>query len=148
MSTGPTPVDSLTDEEKEKVRYHLGYLATSFAPSISLGIPRPLQTVFLLEQGLTLLVNGFAVNRVRCILKILDDLECKLVGGVTTLAAETLGELTLHPLRERGKTFTDSLEDEYRRWAGRLADIFGVPLYPYAARFKRRGPGTVVSVRG
>ncbi|KKK54507.1 hypothetical protein LCGC14_3083990, partial [marine sediment metagenome] len=42
----------LTEAEKERVRYHLGYLQVSAAASIQLGIPRPLQTVFLLEQGL------------------------------------------------------------------------------------------------
>lgn len=147
MPTAGVPQDTLTDEEKEKVRYHLGYLETSFAPSIQLGIPRPLQTVFLLEQGLTLLTNGFAVNRVRCILKILEDLECKLFGAVNTLSAGELGELKLHPLAHQGKLFTDSIEHEYVRWAGRLADVFGVPLYPYAKRFKKSGPGSTVSVR-
>jgi hypothetical protein len=141
-----TPTDALNDEEKEKARYHLGYLETSFAPSIQLGMPKPLQTVFLLEQGLTLLVNGYAVNRVRCILKTLDDLECQLVCAVKTMAAASLGELKLHPLSGMGKLFTDSLEDEYVRWAGRLADILGVPLYPYARRFKRTGPGSVIPV--
>lgn len=146
MSATTLPIDSLTEEEKEKVRYHLGYLETSLAPSIQLGIPRPLQTVFLLEQGLNLIRNGFAVNRVRCTLKILDDIECKLFAGLQTLSAESLGELTLHPLRSQGKLFTDSLENEYRRWAGRLADILGVPLYPYSKRFRRVGPGTNVPV--
>jgi hypothetical protein len=140
------PQDALTHEEKEKVRYHLGYLETSMGASIQLGIPRPVQTVFLLEQGLELLTNGYAVNRVRCVLKILEDLECKMQGAVTTLSAESLGDLKLHPLRAQGKLFTDSLESEYRRWAGRLADIFGVPIYPYSQRFRRTGPGTNVPV--
>ncbi len=147
MSGGPLPIDELNEEEKEKVRYHLGYLETSFAPSIQLGIPKPLQTVFLLEQGLTLLRNGYAVNRVRCILRTLEDLECKMVGAVGTLAAERLGQMTLHPLRSQGKLFTDSIEGEYKRWAFRLADIFGVPIYPFAERFKKKGPGSVIPVR-
>lgn len=147
MSGGAAPSDALTEEEKEKVRYHLGYLETSFAPSIALGIPKPLQTVFLLEQGLTLLVNGFAVNRVRCILKVLDETEAKIFGAQSTLVADKLGELSLHPLKAQGKLVTDSLEGEYRRWANRLADIFGVPIYPFSDRFKRRGPGTSVPIR-
>ena len=140
------PIDALTDEEKEKTRYHLGYLETSLAPSIQLGIPRPLQTVFLLEQGLELLVNGFAVNRVRCILKILDDIECQLLSAISTLGATSLGNLTLHPLASKGILFTDSIEKEYKRWSSRLADILGVPKYPYAARNKRSGPGSMVPV--
>ena len=143
---GPVPQDALNNEEKEKARYHLGYLETSSAASIQLGIPQPLQTVFLLEQGLTLLTNGFAVNRVRCILKILDDLECKLYGAVDTLSAESLGELKLHPLAGQGALFTDSIEKEYVRWANRLADCLGVPKYPYSARFKHKGPGSTIPV--
>lgn len=146
MAATTLPQDSLTNEEKEKVRYHLGYLATSFAPSIQLGIPRPLQTVFLLEQGLELLTLGYAVNRVRCILGTLDGLECQLAGAVQTLSASRLGNLEMHPLKEKGLLFTDSIEREYVRWASRLADILGVPLYPYSARFRKSGPGSVVPV--
>ena len=28
------------------------------------------------------------------------------------------------------------LEKEYARWGGRLADVFGVPFYPYSNRYK------------
>ena len=147
MSGGPIPIDGLNEEEKEKVRYHLGYLETSLAPSIQLGIPKPTQTLFLLEDGLGLLRNGFACNRARCILKVLDELEVKLVAGVSTLVASNLGTMKLHPLAAMGQLYTDSLEKEYRRWAGRLADIFGVPIYPFSQRFKRSGPGTSITVR-
>ena len=140
-------LDSLTDEEKERCRYHLGYLETSLAASIQLGIPRPLQTVFLLESGLTLLVNGPAVARVRNILCILDDIEAKLVCAHPSLAAEKMGDMVLHPLRSRGLLVTDSLENEYQRWGRRLADILGVPIYPHSARYKKSGPGSIIRTR-
>jgi hypothetical protein len=142
------PIDALTEEEKERCRYHLGYLETRLGPSIQLGIPRPLQLVFLLEQGLTLLTNGFAVNRVRCILKILDELEQKLLAAADYVGADSLGELSLHPLKAQGKLAPDSLEREYRRWAARLSDIFGVPIYAFSQRFRRSGPGSVLPVGG
>lgn len=137
----------LTAQEKERVRYHLGYMEVSSAPSIQLGIPKPLQTVFLLEDALTLLTNVYAVDRVRCILQTLDQIEGQLRAGTCTLVADKLGELQLHPLRAQGKLFTDSLEKEYRRWAQRLADVMGVPLYPYSQRFRASGPGAVLPVR-
>ena len=134
---------ALTEEERERVRYHLGYMETSFAASLQFGIPRPTQTIFLVEQALGLLNNPFAVARVQKVLAILDNVECQLVGpGQQLLYAEQLGELKLRPALE-GQTSTDLLEREYVRWARRLADIFGVPLYPYSDRFKRRGAGNV-----
>jgi hypothetical protein len=144
---GPAPIDALNEADKDKIRYHLGYLSTSSAASIQMGIPKPVQTVFLLESAMGLLTNGYAVERVRHIIEKLDLLECKLFKGADALNAERLGEMTLHPLRGQGKLFTDSLEGEYRRWAGRLADILGVPFYPYSTRFRRGGPGTNVPVR-
>lgn len=143
---------SFTEEEKERIRYHLGYMATSFggnqaAASMSFGIARPIQTMFLVEDAIqNLLTNVYATDRVRRILQTLDDLETKLIAASCTLAAEALGSLKLRGA-EQGKTFPDLLEREYVRWAGRLADVLGVPIYPYAKRFKGSGPGKSVPVR-
>ena len=142
------PLDCLNEADKERTRYHLGYLLVSFAPSIQLGIPRPLQTIFLVEQALETLRNKFAVERVRCLLDQLDRIEAQIAGSTCLLAADRLGNLQLHPLRQRGHLVTDSLEREYVRWASRLADILGVPLYPYSKRFRKSGPGAILPVRG
>ena len=122
----------LTDEEKERVRYHLGYLGVAPAASIQLGIPRPLQTVFLVEDALNSIIEG-VIPRVRKILKIMDDVECKLCEAQDRLAAKQLDSLILRDSEP------DQLEREYVRWGKRLADIFGVPLYPYSERYKNAG---------
>ena len=137
----------LTDAEKERVRYHTGYMETSFAASLQMGIPRPIQTIFLLEQAMSLLVADAACDRVRGLLCRLDAIEEQLFRATKTLVAEKLGEMVLHPLRGRGVLATDSIEGEDRRWAHRLADILGIPLYPYSTRFQRSGPGTSIMVR-
>lgn len=145
----PSP---LTEEEKERVRYHMGYMATSFGStmegaSIQFGIPRPVQTVFLLEEAIQiLLTNPFAVDRVRKILQTLDDLEARLQNAACMLAVEQLGEIKLRSA-EPGRTFTDLIEREYVRWGRRLADVLGVPLYPYAHRYRGVGPGRSIPVR-
>ena len=139
-------MDALTDAEKSKCRYHLGYMASGTAASFQLGIPRPVQTVFLLESAMSLLVEDNAVARARQILCVLDATDARIMGAQQTLAAEQLGKLTLHPLRNRGVLFTDSLEREYVRWAKRLADILGCPIYPYSDRFRRHGPGSKVPI--
>jgi len=137
----------LTEIDKERIRYHLGYLETSFAASIQLGLPRPLQTVFLLEQSMELLSNQYAIDRCLRILDVLDKIECQLQEATEYLVADTLGNMSLHPLKSKGLLVTDNLEREYVRWANRLADMLGTPLYPFSDRFMRRGPGTSVPVR-
>lgn len=142
----------LTEQEKERVRYHMGYMGTSYgggqaAAGIQFGVARPVQTAFLLEEAIQLLlVNPHALSRVRSLLGTLDKIECQLEAASCTLVAARLGELELHPGKDRGMFFTDLLEREYKRWAERLADVLGVPFYPYSTRFRRRGPGSNIPV--
>lgn len=136
---------ALSETDKERVRYHLGYLNTSFAASLTLGIPRPVQTLFLVEDAMALLIPQ-TVPRVLCILDTMDVIERKLVGALEQLGVKRLAEIELHPLSDRGLLSTDSLEAEYVRWGNRLADILGVPHYPFSARYRRRGPGSNVRV--
>lgn len=139
-------MSALSDADKERVRYHLGYLNTSFAASLTLGIPRPVQTLFLVEDAMGLLIPQ-TVPRVLCILDTMDGLETKLRRAVDQLGVSKIGELELHPLKDRGQLVTDSLEREYVRWGNRLADILGVPHYPFSARYAKRGPGSSIPVR-
>ena len=137
----------LNDSDKERIRYSLGYLETSFAGSLQLGIPRPAQTNFLIEQAMDLLTNEQACDRVRSYLTQLDKIEQMMMCAPQTLVAEQLGDLKLRSARA-GETYPDLLELEYQRWAKRIADILGVPLYPYSNKLQpvRRGVGNV-SVR-
>ena len=139
---------AFTESEKERIRYHMGYLASSSAASIQFGLPRPLQTLFILEDAISLITNPHAQDRVRNILSCLDQIEGKLKSAQCTLMAEKLGQLVLHPGRDKGLFATDLLEREYVRWVNRLADILGAPKYVYSERFRRRGPGSVLAVSG
>lgn len=131
-----SPIGSISEQDKERIRYHTGYMETSFAASMQLGIPRPIQTIFLLEQSMNNLTSTFAITRVIRTLDILDETECRIERAQKQLLVSKLGDLTLRGAEE-GMTATDLLEREYGRWARRLADILGIPLYPYSARFKR-----------
>ena len=124
------PLDA---REKIRVRTHLGYLNVSPAASLFLGIPRPIQTIFLVEQAMSNLIED-AVERVRKILGVMDGVECRLVESQERLAASKLGELELR------QNEPDLLEREYVRWGGRLADELGVPFYAYSNRYKWNQP--------
>lgn len=122
----------LSEEEKERARYHLGYLGVQGAASIQLGIPRPLQTIFLVEQAMNNLIAS-SVPRVRRILRVLDDVEDQLIESQVRLSAKRLDGIELR------ENEPDMLEKEYVRWGWRLADLLGVPVYPYSERYKRGG---------
>ena len=66
------------------------------------------------------------------------SIEAALMKAVCNLAVERIGDITMRPGRP-GESQPDLLEREYCRWAGRLADILGVPLYAYSTRFARMG---------
>jgi len=127
---------ALTPDERHRVRAHLGYLSVSPASSLYFSIPRPAQTLFLVEDAMSNLLP-VAEDRVRNIINILDGVECKLVEAQDRLAATQLGDLHLRDDEP------DKLEREYKRWAGRLADELGVPLYPFAIRFRGTRAGNV-----
>lgn len=135
---------ALTAAERERVRYHLGYLNTAAAASLTFGIPKPIQTLFLVEQAMTDLLV-VAEPRVRNILCRLDNIETRLDQALDTLDAAQIGELRLRT-GKAGESTPDLLEREYIRWAGRLADQLGVPLYPYSKRFSNAGNSVNVPV--
>lgn len=118
----------LTTQDREKIRYHLGYINVQPAASITFGVPRPQQTLFLVETAMSNILEE-SIPRVRQIVSVLDSIECKLIDAQERLKATELGELKLR------RDETDALDKEYLRWASRLADLLGVPLYAYSQRF-------------
>ncbi len=134
---------AFTDPEKERIRYHLGYVEVQPAASIQFGVPRPIQTIFLVETAMNNILQ-VAEDRVRRIVGVMDGVEEQLIDAQARLAATQLDELHLR------EDEPDKLEKEYVRWGCRLADVLGVPIYPYSQRYKN-WMGTVagnVQVRG
>lgn len=125
-----------TVAEKERIRYHLGYMNVGSAASITYGLPKPSQMLFAVDLAMNLILPE-GEDRVRRILGVLDCVEDKLIGAEDRLAATQLGDLKLRDQEP------DLLEKEYKRWASRLADILGVPLYAYATRFRNVRAGNI-----
>ena len=136
----------LTDGNKASCRAFLGYPVVSAQSAIFFGIPRPLPQWQMLETAMNQIME-VSVPRVLEILNVLGGIEQRMIDAQAYLVAEKLEDLTLrddHPQK---------LEEEFNRWAQRLADMFGVPLYGYAARFNsgdgdaRAAGGKVRSMR-
>lgn len=120
---------ALSKEEKESVRYHLGYLNVQPAAALQFGLPAPVQALFIVDSAMDrILPEG--EDRVRQLIKVLDRIECLMIEGLDYLPANRLGDLEVR------REHIDDLRKEYYDWAGRLAGQLGSPLYPYSIRFK------------
>jgi hypothetical protein len=140
----------LTDGDREKIRYHLGYVnvgatnnnSQSFPPpgtpgnaaSLLFSVPRPVETLFWVEDAMNLVLE-IAVPRIRRLLAVLDQIEAQLIDSLTRLKAAEVGNIKLRPA-QNGVSEQDALEREYWRWSGRLADQLGVPRYPFSDRHR------------
>lgn len=128
-----------TDAEKGRIRYHLGYPQVTSAASLAMGVPVFAQTNFVLEANMPKLLET-AVEIVRRIIVVMDNIELKLIDAQDRMAAEKLEDLTMRANE------TDALEGEYRRWGYRLSDTLASPIYPYARRYQASGGNSVVNV--
>lgn len=123
--------------EKEQIRYHLGYLNIQPAAGLAFGIPAPIQQLFMVESAMDKVIPGPAEDRIRSMVSHMDNIECEMKEGISYLVANRLDGIEIR------KDHINYLEDEYYRWATRMAGQLGVPLYLYAEKFRsargRRG---------
>lgn len=125
---------------------HLGYMNVQVGSSMVLGVPIPAQTLFLVDSALNRMIPA-GEKRVRQLVNILDEIECKLFAATDRFAAAKLGEMELRALQP-GNSETDALDREYKRWGMRLANQLGVPYYPFAERYQQAMSGPKAGMIG
>lgn len=119
----------LTDEEKTKIRFHLGYPNVTRMTILMTEVPAPRQLGFLLEPAMDALLPD-AVALVRQIVCQMDKLECQLFESADRMQASAVGNLKMRADEQ------DAVEKLYTRFGRRLADILGVPPYPLSVRYQ------------
>lgn len=119
----------LTDEEKTKIRFHLGYPNVTRMTILMTEVPAPRQLGFLLEPAMDALLPD-AVVLVRQIICQMDKLECQLFETAERMQASAVGNLKMRADEQ------DAVEKLYARFGRRLADILGVPPYPLSVRYQ------------
>jgi hypothetical protein len=128
-----SPLATLTEEEKSRVRYHLGVPQTDPVASVQLGFPASAQPAFLVEHAMEL-IPATAIATIRNVIARCDATDCGIFESQDRLVAKSVDEVDLNPdeavLRRR----------EYRFWVQKLADNLGVPYNAYAAAFQSGGP--------
>jgi len=136
---------TLTEQDKEAVRYHLGFFNVDPSASITLGFPAGTEPMFLVERAMNRISSQYAISRIKKILVHLEFLEESMMGATQRLQALQVDEIKIRNSRDE-VTEQDELEHEYNRWAHRLAESMGVPLNPMSRRFGGAGPVTSIRV--
>lgn len=130
----------LTVEERVKIRHHLGYPNLSTGQAMAFGSVIPIQAHFLLESSMNnLLVDAEPI--VRRLICTLDEIECLMARALPDLQVTRTGSGV-----ELDKTYNDTLEKEYMRFAARLCDVLAVPFHPFSLRYSGGQRGVVRSI--
>lgn len=119
----------LTDEEKARIRYHLGYPQTDPVSSIQLGVPAFGQTLFMVESAMNRIPTS-VIGIIRNLIQILDLTEANIIDAQSFLVARAAGEVDINP------DHIPNLRAEYAQWAQKLADNLGAPINQFAAAFR------------
>lgn len=131
----------LNDPEKTAIRYHLGYLNITTPLAIALGFPTASHLQFIVESAMNSVILS-AEPRVRRCIQELDCIEDQQSTFRTSLEVVKSGTTTI-----RGPDAFAELDQQYRRWSQRLADLLGTPLNPFSAQhqdLETQGGGQVI----
>jgi hypothetical protein len=111
----------LTDEEKARIRYHLGYPQTDPVSSIQLGSPAFGQPLFMVESAMERIPVA-VIGIIRQLVQVLDHMEARIIEAPDFLVVSAAGEVDIN------KDYIEQLRTEYARWAQKLADNLGAPI--------------------
>lgn len=129
--------NGFTQEEKVRIRHHLGYLNVDAVQTFVLGSPAGVETQFLIEGAMNRVLPE-ALNLARNILAKCDFVEAQILDNQELLAVTAVGEITV-----RQDEF-QALQGRYHYWRNGLANVLGCYPNPFDKRFE--GTGLNVSV--
>lgn len=127
---------ALTEQERERCRYHLGYMNVSQQVGIGLGFPSASQLQFILESSMNELLPAAELGVRRAIqeLECIEDQLSAMRPGLEVV--KTGGGVEL-----RGPGAMRELEDQYQFWSASLADTLGAPKNPFSEKHNLMGAG-------
>jgi hypothetical protein len=133
-------VDYLTDEEKVRIRHHLGYLNVDQASTFVIGMPTGVETQFMIEGAFSRLLAA-AIPQVRKLLKYCECTEEQRFNDQPNAAVKKVDGIEMGFAEEQ-----EMLAKNYDGWRASLANMFGVPPNPFD--FKYAGQSLNIPVRG
>jgi hypothetical protein len=123
------PIYRVPEADRERVRYHLGWLNVEPVATFTLGFPSTHQSSLILERAMDNLASQGALDRVLRILETLDRIEQRQVEALGRLGIQSVDGIKFRNSNDEA-TLTDLLQLEYRRWQTKLAAQFGVAVGP------------------
>ncbi len=129
---------AITDQERARTRYHLGFPNVGNQTILALGVPAAGQPSFLLEATMGNILPE-AEPTFRSVLNQCDCIESQLADARKRVSVSTAGGVVL-----RGREELEDLEDQYDYWTDALVDIFGVNKNPFSKKHQRVGGEYVV----
>ena len=123
---------AFSEQEKVKLRAHLGYGNVSSVQTFSLGVPAAVETQFLIEGAMNRVLPEAEIEA-RRLVGILDGIEAQMIGDTELLAVERIGEITVNG-KEQQKLLT-----VYHHWQHTLANLLMIPVNPFDQRFMNAG---------
>ena len=129
--------NSFTQEEKVRIRHHMGYLNVDAVQTFVLGSPAGVETQFIIEGAMNRVLPE-ALNLARNILAKCGFVESQILDNQELLAVTAVGEISV-----RQDEF-QALQHRYHYWRNGLANVLGCYPNPFDKRFE--GTGLNVSV--
>ena len=123
---------ALSEQEKQAIRYYLGYPSIVQGAALSLGVPDKTQLSFILELNMQDVLEISEPWIRRCIqeLQCIEDQQTKVRGSLEV--AQVTGSVRL-----RSGEAMDDLDDSTRRWVSKLSDILASPPNPFGNNMAR-----------
>lgn len=124
----------LSQEELNRVRYHLGYPLVTPSAAITFNLPFSLPASFLHEFGAKHLAGVFAEKAVRDIIQKMDIIDERIFESTERMSVKKVDEIELNPDEE------EKLLAAYVNWGYKLANALGGYPNPYSERYAAAGP--------
>lgn len=120
---------AFAEEEKVRIRHHLGYLNVGAAQTFVLGTPAAVETQFLIEGAMNRVLPA-AESMVRNLVARCDLVEQQVIENQELLAVTAVGEISVQE-REFEK-----LMQRYQYHRNALANALGIYANPFDKRFE------------
>jgi hypothetical protein len=117
----------LVEQDKVRIRAHLGFLGVQESATFVLGVPAGVQTEFLIELAMNKVLES-SIPKVQQYLNILDTIEGQMVEDMELLAIDAIGDITVR------KDEQEALVKRYDYWVANLANILGCYRNPFDKR--------------
>lgn len=117
---------ALTQEERAKTRYYLGYPSLENRSILSLGLPMTYPTALLLEENMRSVLDTFTYTIVQGIIAKLDASRCKINAAQDRLSVTEIA----YAVKINNKEINQLWQEDYRL-CQQLARLLAAPIYSH-----------------